>query len=139
MKFCAPKSLPVIFKFRDPSMSLYISGIPTSVSHTVKCLGLRQSCSFNFHEQAHHQTAEAKRTATMAPRGFRNQDRKLMTFKSQFCPHLEYWLIIFMKMHKVYRTRVEKVRPASAENLIGLSSNYAKGPDARPYGMAKPN
>lgn len=85
-----------------------MNGIPISVSHTVK----------DFHHKTHHQTAVAKRTATMISRGFRNQYCRIINFKSQVRPHNQYFSIIFTHMPRVDQIAIKNVRWALTKNIL---------------------
>lgn len=74
---------------------------PIFVSHTVKDLKLEHSCSLNFYQLAYHQTAKAKRTATVVWWSLYTRDFGLITSKSHTRLHFKYCPIIFTHMRKV--------------------------------------
>lgn len=83
-----------------------------SLSDTINYLGLHYSCSLNFHGQAYHQTAVAKRSATMILRALRIQDLRLINFKSHVRSNFEYCPIIFTLMRKADGIAIENAQPA---------------------------
>lgn len=62
MRFSAVKRAIVTYKLHTLQARLLISGLPKLTFDCAKSLGMRLSCSFNFHKEADFQFANANRT-----------------------------------------------------------------------------
>lgn len=110
IKFSAAKSAVLAYSCYVHPDRLLINGFPMPTIQCTKDLGLQCSCSFNFHEQAACQMANAKRTSGFIVETFRTLRCELVLYKQHCRQRLDYCPIILSDMLRVDRVEIEKYK-----------------------------
>jgi hypothetical protein len=123
IKFSPTKSNVLTYKCIIPYGSTLIAGEPITTQNSVRDLGIRYSSSLNFSEQVSFQLAKARQAYGFIKKSFTLPRARLVLYKSNVRPLLEYCPIICSNMRKQDRLALESFQRAVTKSIVGYSSN----------------
>lgn len=122
LDFSIEKCQVLPFRIAPEAVSLVLCGKQIPVVPSVRDLGIRYSCNFNFSSQAQYQLARAKRTSFFILRSFHLLKTKLILYKQRVRPTLEFCSFADSFLSKADRLAIENIQRRFTRCLLPITN-----------------
>ena len=120
--FSPNKSYIIAHKCQVPSNLIKLGGINVPTETIAHDLGMRYANKFNFSCQTDYQLAKARQLLGIIARNFRLPRAKLILYKTQVRPLLEYCYLLDGSLKKCDRVALESFQRGFTKSIVGYSS-----------------